>query len=142
MDSAQALRYGLRLRNTLRPCKRPIRRGGAAGLQSCLVHHQSSADECRTCWRGNRSGVGQLAAALALRWGVWNYPERFPYVYSERLHGTCGWTKLEAELAGPPPTPTAELPGSGAQIRIVLRQEGAGTSWFDDLEVKVLSAVS
>ena len=68
MDSAQALRYGLRLRNTLRPCKRPIRRGSAAGLQSCLVHHQSSADECRTCWRGNRSGVGQLAAALALRW--------------------------------------------------------------------------
>ena len=92
-------------------------------------------------WAKSEQLTGR-GAALALRWGVWNYPERFAYVYSEKLRGTCGWTKLEAELAGPPPTPTAELPGSGAQIRIVLRQEGAGTSWFDDLEVKVLSAVS
>jgi hypothetical protein len=72
-------------------------------------------------------------AFLALRWAVYNYPERYPYVCSQRLMSTHDWTRVEACLAGPPP------PGISG-IAIVLRQDGSGTSWFDDLEVEVLSA--
>ena len=70
-------------------------------------------------------------ACIALRWGVYNYPERYPYHCSERLTGTHDWTKVTVELHGPHP------PDSSA-VYIILRQDGSGTTWFDDLEVEVL----
>ncbi|MFH1921640.1 MAG: hypothetical protein ABIP48_17385 [Planctomycetota bacterium] len=46
--------------------------------------------------------------------------------YSPSLQGTRGWTLLEME--------TADI-GAGRQAAVRLIQEGAGQSWFDDLEV-------
>lgn len=71
-------------------------------------------------------------ACLAVRWGVYNYPERFPYLCSQKLVGTHDWTKVEVEIHGPPP------PGNSS-IVLILRQDGPGTTWFDDLEVEILS---
>jgi hypothetical protein len=68
---------------------------------------------------------------LAVRWGVYNYPQRYPYVCSERLVGTNDWTRLTVEIHGPPP------PDVSAMF-LVFRQDGGGTSWLDDLEVEVL----
>ena len=69
---------------------------------------------------------------LALRWAVYNHPERFPYICSRKLVGTNDWTRVEAEIHGPPP---ADISALG----IVLRQDGSGTTWFDDLEVEILT---
>ncbi len=71
-------------------------------------------------------------AFLALRWGVYNEPQRYPYICSEKLTGTNDWTEVSVEIYGPSP------PNSGA-LYIILRQDGSGTTWFDDLEVHVLS---
>ena len=70
-------------------------------------------------------------ACLALRWIIYNHPERYPLVCSERLTGTRDWTRLTVEIRGPSPPEVSA-------VEIVLRQAGAGTSWFDDLEVEVL----
>ena len=40
---------------------------------------------------------------LALRWAVYNYPERYPYICSQKLVGTHDWTRVEAEIHGSPP---------------------------------------
>lgn len=76
-------------------------------------------------------GVVGRGSCLAVRWGVYNYPERYPYVCSQRLKETNDWTKVSVEIHGPPP------PGVSA-IYILFRQDGSGTSWLDDLEVEVL----
>ena len=68
---------------------------------------------------------------LAVRWGVYNYPERYPYICSRKLVGTQDWIQVQVEIHGPPP------PDISA-IGIILRQDGSGTTWFDDLEVEVL----
>lgn len=65
---------------------------------------------------------------LALRWATFNYPQRFPYVSSQKLTGTCDWTELQVEIHGPAP------PDISA-VCLILRQDGSGTTWFDDLEV-------
>ena len=70
---------------------------------------------------------------LALRWAVYNYPERYPYICSQKLVGTNDWTKVEVEIHGPPPPEISA-------ISIILRQDGPGTTYFDDLEVEVLQA--
>ena len=72
-------------------------------------------------------------AFLALRWGVFNEPEKYPYVCSRKLTGTHDWTRVSVEIRGPSP------PDSGA-VYLILRQDGRGTSWFDDLEVEPLRA--
>jgi hypothetical protein len=93
-------------------------------------------------WVKTKDVVGR-GASLAVRWGVYNHAERFPYLSSQRVVGTVGeWTKLEIEIEGPPPEPSAHTPGSGTQIQIILRQDGSGTTWFDDILVEVLSSVS
>ncbi|MFH1571045.1 MAG: hypothetical protein ABIL09_23835 [Gemmatimonadota bacterium] len=76
-------------------------------------------------------GVCGRGACLAVRWAVYNYPERYPYHCSQRLVGTHGWTRLEVELSGP-------APADVSAISLILRQDGAGTTWFDDLDVEVL----
>ena len=65
---------------------------------------------------------------LAIRWATFNYPQRFPYVSSPKLTGTCDWTELQVEIHGPAP------PDISA-VCLILRQDGSGTTWFDDLEV-------
>ena len=74
-------------------------------------------------------GVQGRGTCLALRWGVYNYPQRYPYVCSEKLTGDNDWTKVSVEIEGPPP------PEIGA-IYIIFRQDGIGTSWLDDLVVE------
>ena len=49
---------------------------------------------------------------------------------SERLSGTHDWTKLTFRM-GPPPKDTSIM-------SIYLQQVGKGTTWFDDMEVKML----
>ena len=70
-------------------------------------------------------------SCLAVRWGIYNYPQRFPYICSEKLTGSNDWTRLTVEILGPAP------PEVGATY-IILRQDGKGTTWFDDLAVTVL----
>jgi hypothetical protein len=70
-------------------------------------------------------------SCLAVRWGIYNYPQRFPYICSEKLTESNDWTRLTVEIQGPAP------PEVGA-IYIILRQDGKGTTWFDDLEVTLL----
>ena len=72
-------------------------------------------------------------AFLAVRWGVFNEPEKYPYVSSSKLTGTNDWTRVNVEIHGPSP------PDSGA-VYLILRQDGSGTSWFDDLEVERIGA--
>ncbi len=67
-------------------------------------------------------------AFLAVRRGVFNEPEKYPYICSRKLTGTNDWTQVSVEIHGPSP------PDSGA-VYLILRQDGSGTSWFDDLEV-------
>jgi hypothetical protein len=68
---------------------------------------------------------------LAVRWNVYNYPDHYPYLCSQKLVGTHDWTLVQVEIHGPPP------PDASA-ICIVLRQDGSGTTLFDDLEVEPL----
>jgi hypothetical protein len=68
---------------------------------------------------------------LALRWAVYNYPERYPYICSQKLVGTHDWTRVEVEIHGPPPP---EISATS----LILRQDGSGTTFFDDLDVEVL----
>lgn len=70
-------------------------------------------------------------ACLAVRWGVYNAPERYPYRCSHKLTGTNDWTRLCVEIHGPPPPDVSA-------IYLILRQDGSGVTWFDDLEVEVL----
>ena len=69
-------------------------------------------------------------ACLAVRWGVYNYPQRYPYICSEKLTGTNDWTKVTAGICGQPPPDISAL-------SIIFRQDGRGTSWLDDVEVEV-----
>jgi hypothetical protein len=77
----------------------------------------------------NVNGRGSF---LALRWGVNNYPEKYPYVCSQKLGGTNDWTKVEAVIRGP-------SPDDSGSAYLILRQDGSGTTWFDDLEVEPLT---
>ena len=64
-----------------------------------------------------------------MRWGIYNYPDRYPYICSQKLIGTHDWTLVQAEIHGPPPPESSTL-------YIMLRQDGSGTTFFDDLEVE------
>jgi hypothetical protein len=75
--------------------------------------------------------VDGRGALLALRWVEYNTVERSPLVCSQRLVGTHQWTRLEAALPGPPPP-------DASGICIILRQDGSGTTWFDDLDLNPL----
>ena len=72
-------------------------------------------------------------AFLAVRWGVFNEPEKYPYICSRKLTGSNEWTQVSVDVRGPSP------PDSGA-VYLILRQDGSGTSWFDDLEVERIGA--
>lgn len=85
----------------------------------------------RACCYIRTVEVHGRGACLALRWTLYNTPERYPLICSERVTGTHGWTRVQVTLPGPPPPAV-----SG--VCIILRQDGSGTSWFDDFELEVL----
>ncbi len=68
-------------------------------------------------------------AFLAVRWGIPNYPERYPYICSDKLAGSHDWTQVSVEIHGPPPPDIST-------IHLILRQDGSGSTWFDDLELR------
>ena len=80
----------------------------------------------------NVAGRGSF---LAVRWIIYNHPDRHPYICSQKLIGTHDWTRVEVEIPGPPPP-------ESSSICIVLRQDGHGTTLFDDLEVIPLLGLS
>jgi hypothetical protein len=53
------------------------------------------------------------------------YPDQTPTYYPQSITGTSDWQKVQW---------TVTLPASGA-LRLILRLDGAGTAWFDDVEV-------
>lgn len=84
-------------------------------------------------WVRTADVVGR-GASLGLRWIIYNHPERFPLQCTETASGTQDWTQLQAEIRGP-------VPDAVSAIEIVLRLDGTGSAWFDDIEVEELSDV-
>jgi len=70
-------------------------------------------------------------ACLSLRWIIFNVPERYPEITTQYLTGDQDWTRLELTIQGPPPP-------EASAVSIILRQDGIGSSWFDDIDVEVL----
>jgi len=75
-------------------------------------------------------GVVGRGSFLAVRWAVYNHPQRHPYICSRKLSGTHDWTHVSVEICGPAPPDVSA-------IHVILRQDGTGTTWFDDLDVAV-----
>lgn len=69
--------------------------------------------------------------SLGLRWIIFNVPELYPLIVSDPLTGDNDWSQLSLEIHGPPPP-------QASAVSIILRQDGVGTSWFDDIHVEVL----
>lgn len=82
-----------------------------------------------SCWVKTEAVTGR-GSTLALQYHLPNMTQEFSVSNAKRLTGTNGWTKLELEVGQPPEN-------SGA-LMIMLQQDGAGTTWFDDLEVTPL----
>jgi hypothetical protein len=76
--------------------------------------------------------VEGLGSSIAARYNIPNEPDVYPILSSKRLRGNNDWTRLSVRL-GPAPKETYF-------IHIFLRQEGRGTTWFDDLEVEYLKS--
>ena len=74
-------------------------------------------------------------ASLGLRWILYNQPERHALSRSTRVQGTTDWTRLTAEIHGP-------VPDAVSAVEIVLRLDGAGSVWFDDIDVEILELES
>ena len=81
-------------------------------------------------WVKTRDLVGR-GACLGLRWIIFNVPERHPIRVTDYVRGDADWTQLRLEITGPPPP-------EASAVEISLRQDGLGSSWFDDIEVEVL----
>ncbi|HCL28191.1 MAG TPA: hypothetical protein DIC52_07125 [Candidatus Latescibacteria bacterium] len=77
--------------------------------------------------------VSGRGASLALRWILYNQPERHPLLCAASLQGTTDWTRLTAQILGP-------APADVSAVEIVLRLDGIGTVWFDDIDVEVLAS--
>ncbi len=75
-------------------------------------------------------GVTGRGSTLAVQYHIPNFTQEYPVYSARKLTGANGWTKLELEV-GPPP----EKAGC---LMLMLQQDGAGTTWFDDLEEKVV----
>ena len=74
--------------------------------------------------------VKEAGASIGACYHVPNVPPTWPITRSERLTGTKDWTLLTVRL-GPPPE-------DASIMSLHLQQSGSGTTWFDDLEVKML----
>lgn len=82
-----------------------------------------------SCWAKIKDVDGP-GASIGVSYHVPNIPPKWPLTRSERISGTKDWTRLIVRM-GLPPKDT-----SGMSIH--LQQAGKGTTWFDDLEVKIL----
>lgn len=82
-----------------------------------------------TVWVKTKDVTGP-GSSIGVCYHVPNIPPDWPISRSERLSGTQDWTKLTLRM-GPPPKDTSIM-------SIHLQQVGKGTTWFDDLEVKML----
>ena len=93
-----------------------------------LEHWDMDTSYRVTCYLTTADVVGR-GSFLAVRWGIYNYQDRYPYICSQKLVGTHDWTRVQVEIHGPPPSESSSL-------FIMLRQDGSGTTHFDDLEVQ------
>ncbi|MCE5248833.1 hypothetical protein LLG96_01295 [bacterium] len=82
-----------------------------------------------TCWVRTKDVAGP-GASIGVCCHVPNITPEWPIARSERITGTKDWTKLTLRI-GPPPKDTSIM-------SLYLQQVGKGTTWFDDLEVKML----
>jgi hypothetical protein len=82
-----------------------------------------------SCWVKTKDVEG-AGASIAARYHVPNITPKWDLSRSEQVSGTKDWTKLTLRL-GPPQKDTSIM-------SIHLQQSGKGTTWFDDLEVKML----
>jgi len=82
-----------------------------------------------TCWVKTREVHGE-GSSIGVRCHVPNIPPDWPITRSERVTGTTDWKKVTVRI-GPPPEDTSI-------VSLHLSQVGSGTTWFDDLEVKML----
>lgn len=83
-----------------------------------------------SCWVKTDNVAGR-GSTLAIQYFVPNSPQRYPVIAAKRITGTADWTKLEVEIG-----PNGPVPPEVGCISIYLQQDGSGTTWFDDLEVK------
>jgi hypothetical protein len=83
-----------------------------------------------SCWVKTEDIDGR-GATVALQYHVPNSQQISAVYTARRISGTRGWTKLEVEI-GPPQSDPTEI----GCLMVILQQDGAGTSWFDDLEVE------
>ncbi len=82
-----------------------------------------------SCWVKTQDVMGQ-GASIGVKYHVPNIPPRWPITCSRRISGTNGWTKLIVRIGYPPEDTSI--------VSLHLQQAGKGTTWFDDLEVKML----
>ncbi|MFC1508833.1 hypothetical protein ACFL60_03985 [Candidatus Omnitrophota bacterium] len=82
-----------------------------------------------SCWVRTEKVDGE-GASVGVCYIVPNVAPKWPFTRSRRLTGTNGWTKLTVSI-GQPPEDTSIM-------SLHLQQVGKGTTWFDDLEVKML----
>jgi len=82
-----------------------------------------------SCWVKTENVKGP-GASIGIRSHVPNVPPEWPITQSKRITGTNGWTKLTVTM-GPPQDDTSI-------VSLHFNQSGSGTTWFDDLEVKML----
>jgi len=82
-----------------------------------------------SCWVRTKDAEGP-GASIGACYHVPNIPPEWPITRSERISGTKDWTKLTVRM-GPPPKDVSIM-------SLNLQQVGKGTTWFDDLEVKML----
>jgi len=78
------------------------------------------------CWVKTQNVTG--GASLGVSWYLFHKPTTFP-IHRATIVGTQDWTRLEVTLPGPAPQGVSD-------ICLFLEQDGAGTTWFDDLVVE------
>ncbi len=82
-----------------------------------------------SCWVKTENVTGR-GATMGLQYHHPNVTQVLPVTTARRITGTNGWTRLDAEV-GPPGSDPTDI----GCLMIILQQDGAGTSWFDDLTV-------
>ena len=82
-----------------------------------------------SCWIKTNEVNGQ-GTSIGVCYHVPNVPPEWPITRSDRIIGTHDWTKISVRI-GPPPEDTSIM-------SLHFQQAGSGTTWFDDLEVKML----
>jgi hypothetical protein len=80
-----------------------------------------------SCFVKTRDVEG-AGSSISARYNIPNEPDIYPIISSLKLKGTNDWIRLSLHLD--------PAPEEAYFIHIFLRQEGRGTTWFDDFEVE------